>query len=101
MVSFAQDPVLVIAIKIDRHCSKMSTKKDAKHKKLLIFFAHSICTIKGMGMKLFFKKQFFHMKQYNSIFHAFLPLYALMRKTSSVNDVQCYLPSSNSPLALQ
>ena len=27
MVSFAKDPVLVIAIEIDRHCTKMSTKK--------------------------------------------------------------------------
>ena len=28
-------PVLVIAIEIDRHCTKMRTKKDGKHTKLL------------------------------------------------------------------
>ena len=41
VVSFAQDPVLVIAIEIDRHCLKMSTKI-CETKEIAKYFVHSI-----------------------------------------------------------
>ena len=60
VVSFAYDHVLVIAIEINRHCTKMSAKKDAKHKKLL----NLLCIV-------YFKVRFLHGAHTNTLLRRF------------------------------